>query len=99
MELNIHFHKHGRKFGIGTVAEYERMADAFMFGQMNADTRQCTRPSGKDRLRHNFANRYFGVACVNPAFVRTFYPVENYIIASHGGQQQFFAFECGRRIL
>jgi len=23
MELNIHFHKHGRKFGIGTVAEYE----------------------------------------------------------------------------
>lgn len=88
--------KHGAKFGVTTEAEYEQMADAFMFDAMDADTRECVRPSLTDRLRFKAVNRHFGVACIQPAFVRTFYPVPPKRIAKRGGPEPFFAYECGR---
>ena len=96
MERAIHFVKHGAKFGAATEAEYEQLADAFMFDQLTAPTNECTRPSGIDRLRFNGTNRHFGVACTAPEFVRTFYPVEQRKIVRHGGNAAFFALECGR---
>ena len=72
------------------------MADEFMFGNMDQDTRECLRGSGADRLRHNFVNAHFGVASVNPEFVRTFYPVERKKLAKHGGSAGFFTHECSR---
>lgn len=93
MELEIHFRKHGRKFGIATKEEYERLADLFMFGQMGPNTRECLRPGGADRLRFDFVTVHFGVASVVPAFVRTFYPVERRIVMRHGGSAGYFAYE------
>jgi len=101
MERAIHFVKHGHKFGAATEEEYERMADAFLFGEMHADTSECTRPpcvrSGLiDRLRFGSTSRHFGVACTQPEFLRTFYPVEPKVIARHGGAPGFFRYECAR---
>jgi len=98
MELGIHFQKHGHKFGAQSAADYERIADAFMFGPMNADTRECTRPGNIDRLRHDFVTTYFGCVCTgaNPHFLRTFYPVDPRTLARHGGSARFFGFECAR---
>ena len=96
MELALHFQKHGYKFGAATAADYQAMADAFMFGAMNQDTHECVRPSGTDRLRHNFVSRHFGCACINPAFVRTFYPISAAKHTRHGSAANFFAYECGR---
>src|ERR1035441_1241160 len=95
MELGIHFQKHGHKFGPITMAEYERLADQFMFGPMNANTRECTRPRGKC-CRLDFATTYFGVKYPTPPIVLTFFPPSTQTIARHGGLNGFFAFECGR---
>lgn len=95
-ERKIHFSKHGHEFGVSSEEEYEHMADTFMFGDMTPPTQECTRPSLVDRLRFNRRNRHFGVACVVPVFIRTFYPVNPMKIARHGGPDLFFAFECGR---
>jgi pyocin large subunit-like protein len=96
MERALHFRKHGHKFGLQSEVDYEQMADSFMFGVLNRPTRECTRPNAADRVRFNHVNRHFGVACIAPEFVRTFYPVEQKKVARHGGPDQFFAFECGR---
>ena len=96
MELGIHFAKHGHKFGLTTAADYELMADAFMNGAMNADTHECTRPSGRDRCRFGYVNRHFGVACVTPVFIRTFYPVSDVKIANRGGSAAFLTYECAK---
>lgn len=96
MELALHFRKHGHKFGLATAADYEAMADAFMFGAMNANTHECTRPNGADRLRHDYIVRHFGVACVAPVFIRTFYPISQAKHIRHGGAAAFFAYECAR---
>jgi hypothetical protein len=95
-ELEIHFKKHGHKFGAATKEEYERLADTFLFGPMDAHTRECIRPNGADRLRFDFARMHFGVASVAPAFVRTFYPVERRIVTRHGGPAGYFSYECAR---
>lgn len=99
-ELELHFLKHGHKFGLvpGQEADYERMADHFMFGVMTITMQECLRPSGVDRLRLDSAKVYFGVACTVPAFVRTFYPPEATTLACHGGPFGFFRYECGRRM-
>ncbi len=98
-ERDIHFTRHGYKFGAADAFEYERMADSFMFKVMSAATRECVRPTGIDRLRFKETNRHFGVACINPQFVRTFYPVSPVKVTRHGGPVGFFAYECARRDL
>ena len=96
MELKLHFRKHGYKFGITSAADYERMADSFMFGPMNADTQECIRPAGKRRCRLDFTAAHFGVANVTPKFVLTFFPPTASMIAKHGGNAGYFADECAR---
>ena len=98
MELQIHFDKHGYKFGLipGQEDEYERMADDFLFGEMVGTMRECFRPDGIDRLRFCFLREFFGVACVMPEYIRTFYPPENDTLAKHGGRAPFFRYECAR---
>ena len=95
-QLSLHFRKHGYKFGVATAAEYERMADAFMFGRMNADTRECHRPGGRRRCRLDFVVANFGVANNAPAFLLSFYPPSVSMVAKHGGFSGFFVFECAK---
>ena len=99
MERAIHFAKHGHKFGVRTEIDYEILVDAFMFGAMDTDTRECVRPGGVNRLRFRATNRHLGIACIHPAFVRTFYPVSASHVAYHGGSPRYFAYECGRGIV
>ena len=96
MKRDIHFQKHGHEFGAVDAADYERMADDFMFGLMNAYTRECQRPNHGSRLRFNTWNRRFGSASVAPAHLKTFYRVNWGTINYHGGELQYFAWECGR---
>jgi hypothetical protein len=95
-ELSIHFAKHGHKFGIATEKEYEKMADAFMSGAMNANTKECTRPNRTRRCRLDFVRIHFGVACINPSFVLTFYPVDPAVVAFNRDVNGFFTNECAR---
>src|SRR5260370_29088957 len=96
MERELHFTKHGHKFGAFDPLEYERLADDFMYSPLDADTRECIRPRGIDRVRFGFGTHYEGIASIVPDFVRTFYPVRMATIANHGGEAGYFAFECGR---
>lgn len=98
MELQIHFAKHGREFGLlpGQERDYEQMADALMFGVMAGNIGECIRPNNTDRLRIDRRNIYFGVASIVPQYVRTFYVPKPEKLARHGGQHGFFRFECGR---
>jgi hypothetical protein len=96
LELSLHFAKHGHKFGLATEQEYEQMADAFMFGTMNANTQECTRPRRTRRCRMDFVRIHFGVACITPACVITFYPVDSAFVAANGGVNGFFRNECAR---
>jgi hypothetical protein len=99
-ERDLHFTKHGHKFGASDASEYERMADAFMYGPLDDDSRECVRPDGVDRVRFGFVTHYEGITCLIPApeVLRTFYPVKITTISRHGGEAAYFAFECGRRI-
>ena len=97
-ELNIHFAKHGAKFGAATAADYEALADTFLCGPMDATTNDCTRPNAVDYLRFNTANSHFGVLCLTNNCVRTFYPASARLIAHRGGMAAFFTFECARII-
>lgn|ERR1035437_232307 len=99
MERAIHFAKHGHKFGARTEIDYEMLADLFMFGAIDADTRECVRPGGINRVRFRTTNLHFGIACVHPAFIRTFYPVSAGHVAYHGGPNRYFAYECRRGIV
>jgi pyocin large subunit-like protein len=89
-----HFLRHGHKFGAVDAAHYERMADAFVFGAMNADTHECNRPN-LDVVRMDFVTRHFGVGAL-PTTVRTFYPIDAFSIAYRGGCPNYFAYQCGR---
>jgi len=95
-ELGIHFRKHGHKFGARTAADYERMADAFMFGIMNGNTQECVRPGGRRRCRLDFVAADFGVALVVTQLVITFYPQTPRMVTKHGGPAGLFAYECAR---
>ena len=95
-QLRLHFLRHGREFGLATAADYERMADEFMFGPMNADTRECNRPGGRRRCRLDFRAVHFGIAARARAFVVTFYRPTASMIAKHGGVNGFFVYECAR---
>jgi len=98
LERDIHFTKHGHKFGAKDAMEYEELADAFMYGPLDVDTRECTRPTAIDRVRFGFVTHFLGVSCLIPApeVIRTFYKVERTIIAWRGGERAYFSFECGR---
>jgi hypothetical protein len=97
MKRDIHFQKHGHHFGVADAAEYERLADEFMFGQMGQHTRQCHRPNRGSRLRFDTWNRRFGGAApAPPEFVKTFYIVAQGHVDYHGGEMQYFGWECGR---
>jgi hypothetical protein len=99
LERDVHFTKHGHKFGATDASEYERMADVFMFGLMGVNTHECIRPRNIDRLRFDFGTHYEGVACISPEFVRTFYPVERRFILRRGGERGYFTHECSRTSL
>jgi len=96
LERATHFIRHGAQFGCTTEDEYEGLAEQFLFGPMDPSTKECIRPSGNDRLRFRAINRDFGVACVKPVFVRTFYKVQLLKIQRHGGPDAFFNDECAR---
>lgn len=95
-ERDIHFAKHGHEFGAADAADYERMADVFMSGDLEPDAQQCTRPGGVDRLRFGFVTRRLGVACTRPVYIRTFYVVTVISVATHGGSKGYFQWQCGR---
>lgn len=95
-ERDLHFAKHGHEFGATDAIEYERMADEFMFGLMDADTKECIRPGNINRVRFGFGTHYEGVARIVPEFIRTFYPVSMTRIAKHGGEAGYFNHECTR---
>jgi pyocin large subunit-like protein len=97
-QRNIHFQKHGAVVGAATELEYEAMADQFMFGPMNADTNDCTRPNGDDYLRMDLIKTDFGVTCISTGFLRTFYRPPAIKIWNRGGTKRFLAYECARVI-
>ncbi len=96
-ERDTHFVKHGQKFGAADAAEYERMADSFVFGATADDARDCIRPN-VDRVRFGFVTHLEGIVrrVPEPECVRTFYPVRGTTIANHGGEAGYFAYECAR---
>jgi len=98
IERDIHFLRHGHKFGIPglTVAQYVQMADTFLHGAMNISMRECVRPNRTDRLRSDLVREFFGVAIDGTMTVRTFYPPEQRKILKHGGMAGFHAYECAR---
>ena len=100
LERDLHFAKHGHKFGASDADEYERMADHFMYGPLDSDTRKCKRPVGPlgpgDLFRFGFVSHYEAAACVQPAFVRTFHPVEIRHILRCGGEEGYFSYQCSR---
>ena len=95
-ERDTHFARHGHEFGAADPQEYEQMADAFMYGTMAANTHECTRPQGIDRLRCDFGTYHEADACMAPEFLRTFYIVRAKVVARHGGEAAYFAWDCGR---
>lgn len=96
MKRDIHFQRHGREFGAATAVEYELMADAFMFGPTNADTRECIRPNARRRNRMDFRRVYFGVAAIAQPVLATFYIPTPDTVRRHGGVIQLFADYCAR---
>ena len=62
----MHFERHGQQVGAVDAADYERMADEFMSGAMNHNTRECRRPNQGDRLRFDTFNRRFVAEAPGP---------------------------------
>lgn len=61
-ELSIHFWKHGKKCGAATEAEYEEMAENFLYAVASFTTLQCVRSAGtRDTVRLDDADGRFGV--------------------------------------
>jgi hypothetical protein len=96
LDRATHFMRHGTDFGCASEIEYEQLAEQFLFGAIGVDTRECIRPNGNDRLRFKRVDRDFGVACVAPIFIRTYYKVSLLKIQRRGGPNGFFAYECAR---
>lgn len=97
LERDLHFAKHGLKFGATDAAEYERMADTFAFGALAGDARDCTRPNNGDRVRFGFVTHLEGIIRRQPSeCIRSFYPVKAITIARRGDEAAYFAYECAR---
>jgi hypothetical protein len=97
MKLAIHFRKRGHKFGAVTEADYEQMAETFIFGPMDSDTHDCIRSGGQDRLRFKHSNFYLGIEIIALRCVRTFFPVEPQVVARWGGAVKYQDRQCKRR--
>jgi hypothetical protein len=96
--LQIHFDKHGHKFGATSETDYERMADAFMSQPPRPDLYDGTcvnpRPNGViDRLRLEGLTLHFGVA-FGVDTVRTFHPKSQRKVVGAGGPRAFVDQEC-----
>jgi hypothetical protein len=96
LHRGTHFQKHGHKFGLANEFDYEVMADTFMFGPMNSDTQECTRPTGRN-CRLDFRAGHFASGYA-PRIVITFYVVDAGRARRKGGMAGLFAYECGRVI-
>jgi pyocin large subunit-like protein len=96
LHRGTHFQKHGHEFGVADEFDYEQMADTFMFGPMNSDTRECTRPTGRD-CRLDFRTGHFA-AGYRPQVVITFFVVGVNRARGRGGMAGYFAYECARQI-
>jgi hypothetical protein len=97
-QRQLHFVKHGHKFGAVDEFEYERMADTFMTMVMHPNIFECYRSVGTfDRIRLDGLTRFFGVA-YNGTVLRTFHPRSAASIAAKGGPQGFVAFKCAEVI-
>jgi hypothetical protein len=94
MKRDIHFQRHGHEFGVATPEEYERMADTFMLGPLNSDTRECIRPNGNLRNRMDFVMFHFGAAEVHRPIIATFYIPRPDTVARHGGVAGLFVHYC-----
>lgn len=94
-KLRSHFMKHGHEFGVQTAAEYEQLADRFIFGPMNDHTQECVRRNGQS-VRLDLQARHFGVGIVSSRVVKTFYVVPIGKIRNRGGPEQFLTSECQR---
>lgn len=94
MQRDIHFKRHGHEFGTATAREYEQLADAFMFGAMNANTHECVRPNRVLRDRMDFVTVHFGVAVIPRPELVTFYIPRPDTVARHGGAAGLFAHYC-----
>lgn len=97
-ERDIHFLRHGSEFSATNAEQYERMADAFAFGVMGNDTRECVRRNMIDGIRFDFSSHDFSVCRLAPGApcIRTFYVVRNATVANHIDEAGYFAFECNR---
>ena len=70
-DLRQHFYKHGADFACATSDQYERLADAFLGGQLAADASECTRQNG-GLVRYNEITGEFGVVHPN-GYIATYY--------------------------
>ena len=93
-ERESHFVRHGAEFGAANAIEYETIADAFMYGALEPDARQCVRPNGIDTVRFNFVTHFQAIA--HPRALRTFYVVKASVIANHGNELGYHHYECNR---
>ena len=69
-----HFNRHGSDFGASTPEEYEALADTFMFGQKDSDTKECVRPKPVPPITCRYRSRTeeYGVkreACIVTYFI------------------------------
>jgi hypothetical protein len=97
MHRDLHFLRHGAEVGAINAADYETMAEQFMFGVRDPNTRECTRPNHGARLRFNTWTRRLGVAdSVAPQYLKTFYVAKQHHINFHGVENAYFGWECGR---
>lgn len=93
-ERQIHYAKHGHKFGAADEFDYERMADMFMSQPMHADLFECINPTGDhDRNRIEGTTRFFGVA-YGSSLVRTLHIKTASQIAAKGGPLGYVLYKC-----
>jgi len=98
IQRQLHFVKHGHKFGAVDEFDYERMADTFMSMLMHPNMFECCRAVGTfDRIRLDGLTRFFGVA-YNGTVLRTFHPRSAASIAAKGGPLGFVTFKCAEVI-
>ena len=70
-DLLDHFADHGQEVGANTAADYERLADNFMFGPRGPDVEECIRPQG-GFVRFDKVTQEYG-AVNSRGFVSTYF--------------------------
>jgi hypothetical protein len=95
ISLEQHFQDHKHEFGVATKEDYEKMADEFMFGNMNPATHQCVRINDVS-VRLDFVNRHFGTAEAARRIIWTFHIVTESKITKAGGPMNYLDKQCRR---